>query len=99
MTEPTPCRHPHLEHLYPDQRRGWLCAECEFSGPTTVEVEVGPTGRAALLCRCVCAWNMRWPYTATGQEVAAFLAEHANCVPDPPLPAGQGVELKAVGDG
>lgn len=82
MTEPEPCTHPCLDYLDPGQHRGWVCPECGERGPTTVratDVESVHGRVMGVKILCVCGSGWQWPFTATGAEVARYLAEHAGC--------------------
>lgn len=84
MTDASSCPHPRLDYLDPGQHRGWVCAECGESGPTTVratdmESALWPGRVMGVRMLCVCGSGYEWPVTATGVEVGRCLAEHADC--------------------
>lgn len=78
------CPHERLDYLDPAQRRGWVCAACGESGPTVVKAVTNTAfihEPAEVMVLCVCGSGRAWPFTATGDEVARYLAEHADCKP------------------
>ena len=78
------CPHERLDYLDPGQHRGWVCGECGASGPTAVWATDVETSRGRVMgvrILCVCGSGVEWPFTATGGEVARYLAEHADCKP------------------
>lgn len=83
-TTGAPCAHPRLDFLDPDQHRGWLCTDCGESGPTVVRAAdmASQFGQVmGVRALCVCGSGYEWPFTATGAEVARWLAGHAGCKP------------------
>lgn len=76
------CPHERLDYLDPGQHRGWVCVECGGSGPTTVRATDMESAQGRVMgvrILCVCGSGYEWPATATGDEVAWYLAEHADC--------------------
>jgi len=82
MAERAACTHPRLDYLDPGQHRGWACPECGECGPTTVRATDVDSVHGRVMgvqIKCVCGSGWQWPFSATGSEVARYLAEHADC--------------------
>lgn len=73
------CFHPALMPLDDAQLRGWRCEDCGIEGPTVVSAELDGPHDLALKILCVCGAGWMWPGPTPGEEVARFLAEHAEC--------------------